>query len=37
MMFRLIAEERNEIRRSDEALQTCFQAIDRNNDPKVQA
>jgi N-acyl-D-aspartate/D-glutamate deacylase len=35
-MFRLIAEERNEIRRSDEALQTCFQAIDRNHDPKTQ-
>ena len=36
MMFRLIAEERNEIRRSDEVLQTCFIAIDRNNDPKTQ-
>jgi N-acyl-D-amino-acid deacylase len=35
-MFRLIAEERNEIRRSDEALQTCFIAIDRANDPKTQ-
>ena len=36
MMFRLIAEERNEIRRSDKALQTCFIAIERNHDPTVQ-
>jgi hypothetical protein len=28
MMFRLIAEERNEIRRADEAPQTCFIPID---------
>jgi hypothetical protein len=34
MMFRLIAGQRNEIRRSDENLQTCFIAIDRNTDAK---
>src|SRR5262249_55770527 len=33
---RLIAEERNEIRRSDKTLQTCFITIERNHDPTVQ-